>query len=112
MLTVIGTPPVSFLPRHETRNQSRTIFVSHLSADEPLTVTSPTRFHSSSEGTGLCAPAGIAIPLGLVEGALAAVFALFSGGSLSSVSFLSHARSPTSTQNPTNGRARMMGVFH
>src|SRR5262245_28209891 len=52
MVTPVGSPPVSFLPRQEMRSHSRTILVSQLSLLDPLTPTSFVwAFHSSSVGT-------------------------------------------------------------
>lgn len=51
--TVVGSPPLSFLLRHDTRSHSRTIFVSQPSGVERATVISfVCAAHSSSLGTG------------------------------------------------------------
>src|SRR4051794_34647350 len=76
MVTPLGSPPVSFLPLHETRSHSRTILVSQLSLLEPLTPTSLAEVHSSIVGT-------TERPLGpVVAGAAVATGALVTAGTL------------------------------
>src|SRR5688572_6181402 len=75
MVTFVGSPPVSFLPRHDTRSHSRTIFVSQLSFVDPLTVTSFAAFHSSVVGTADRPFGPAAAGVGLCAGSEAVVAA-------------------------------------
>jgi hypothetical protein len=94
---VVGVPPVSFFPLQTTRSHSRTIFVSHLRALEPFTVTSWAAAYSAIEGTGV-RPGGRGLAAAAAGGGVAA------GGA--TVSCLAVGLSPPERLQPIARAAR------